>query len=137
MTYQTLLIIHLIAVIALVGPQLLAPRWLELMHTQTGRHALHTLHQQTAIAGWTVLIAGLVLVYLTHWVWLTALWLQLSVALYICAQAIDHGWADAQERRIEAGERTATVALSRWLTGKAVIYLVIAVLMVSKPTLGS
>lgn len=135
MAYLTVLIIHLIAVIALVGPQLLAPRWLALLHTPEGRHALQALHQQTAIAGWGVLMAGLVLVYLTHGAWLGASWLHLSVGLYIGTQAIDHGWADAQEQRIEAGEQRTTTALSWWLTGKAALYLVIAVLMVSKPAL--
>ena len=131
--YQTLLIIHVFAVIALVGPLMLTPRWLSLMGSDVGRTALHKLHQQTALAGWILLLGGLVLLYLQDWIWLRVTWMQLSIVLYIGTQAIDHWWADPQEHRIEKGAEVSTLRLRTWLILKLVVFLSIIVLMISKP----
>lgn len=132
--YQTLLIIHVVATIGLVGPLMLTPRWLGSKGCDVDGSALHKLHQQTAFAGWVLLLSGLALLYLQDWNWLRTTWMQLSIGLYIGTQAIDHWWADPQEHLIERGADISAVKLRTWLIFKLIIFLSIVALMISKPT---
>lgn len=131
--YPPLLLIHVIAAIALVGPLMLTPRWIALMTNDIGRKALRDVHQQAAIAGWTLLVSGLVLLAMQHGALLRAPWMECSIALYLGVQAVDHGWADRLEGRIEQGADAGKSVLRAWLLVKIVAYLSIVVLMLTKP----
>lgn len=132
-TYQLLLILHVVAAIAFVGPLLLAPRLLHLLRSDAGRATHHLLHQQIGIAGWVLLLGGLGLLYQLQWAWLQSGWMQLSLALFIGVQAIDHLWADREERRMENGDTVSHARLKTWLLVKVTVFLIICALMVSKP----
>lgn len=132
-TYQLLLILHLVAAIAFVGPLLLAPRLLHLLRNDAGRATLHVLHQQIGIAGWLLLLGGLVLLYQQQWVWLQTGWMRLSLALFIAVQAIDHLWADREEEQLENELARSNTRLKTWLVIKVAAFLIICALMVSKP----
>lgn len=134
-TYQLLLILHVAAAIAFVGPLMLAPRLLHLLRNDAGRATLHMLHQQIGIAGWVLSIGGLVLLYLQQWAWLQTGWMRLSLALFIGTQAIDHFWADREEQKIESDTALSNAKLKAWLLVKVAVFLAISALMVSKPTL--
>ncbi|MGK5026450.1 hypothetical protein [Janthinobacterium sp. RB2R34] len=134
-TYQLLLILHLVAAIAFVGPLLLAPRLLHLLRNHAGRATLHLLHQQIGIAGWILLLAGMILLYQQQWAWLQTGWMRLSLALFIGAQAIDHLWADREESKLENDMGLPEARLKTWLLIKVMVFLVICALMVSKPAL--
>lgn len=131
--YPTLLLIHVIAAIALVGPLMLTPRWIGLMTNDIGRKALSDVHQQTAIAGWTLLISGLALLAMQHGAWLRAPWMECSLALYVGVQAVDHWWADRLEGLIKHGSDVGKSVLRAWLLVKIAAYLSIVVLMLTKP----
>lgn len=60
--------------------------------------------------------------------------MQLSIALYIGTQAMDHWWADPREHLIEKGTEISTLKLRNWLILKLVVFLSIVTLMISKPT---
>ena len=134
-TYQLLLILHVVAAIAFIGPLMLAPRLLHLLRNDAGRATLHKLHQQIGIAGWALLIGGLVLLYQQQWVWLQTGWMRLSLALFIGTQAIDHFWADREEQKIESGTALSDARLKAWLIVKVTVFLAICALMVGKPAL--
>lgn len=132
-TCQLLLILHLFAAIAFVGPLLLAPRLLHLLRNDAGRATLHVLHQQIGIAGWLLLLGGLVLLYQQQWAWLQTGWMRLSLALFIAVQAIDHLWADREERQLENDLARSNTRLKTWLVIKVAVFLIICALMVCKP----
>ena len=132
-TCQLLLILHLFAAIAFVGPLLLAPRLLHLLRNDAGRATLHVLHQQIGIAGWILLLGGLVLLYQLHWAWLQTGWMRLSLALFIAVQAIDHLWADREERQLENDLARSNTRLKTWLLIKVTAFLIICALMMCKP----
>lgn len=134
-TYTLLLILHIVAAIAFIGPMMLTPRLLHLMRDATGRDTLHTLHQQIAVAGWLLLAGGLVLLYQQEWAWLQMGWMRLSLALFIGAQAIDHFWADKVEEKMEQGYAQAGASLKTWLCLKLAVFLTICALMIAKPAL--
>jgi uncharacterized membrane protein len=136
-TYQLLLILHVVAAIAFVGPLMLAPRLLHLLRNDAGRATLHKLHQQIGIAGWVLLLGGLVLLYQQQWAWLQTGWMRLSLALFIGTQAIDHFWSDREEQKIESDTALPDARLKAWLLVKVTVFLAICALMVSKPTLFS
>ena len=132
-TYQLLLILHLVAAIAFVGPLLLAPRLLHLLQNAAGRATLRILHQQIGIAGWLLLLGGLVLLYQQQWAWLQTGWMRLSLALFVAVQAIDHLWADREEGQLENDLARSNTRLKTWLLIKVTVLLIICALMVCKP----
>lgn len=134
-THTFLLILHVVAAIAFIGPMLLTPRLLHLMRDAAGRDTLHRLHQQIAVAGWALLAGGLVLLYQQQWAWLQMGWMRLSLALFIGAQAIDHFWADKVEAKVEQGYAQAGARLGIWLCIKLAVFLTICALMIAKPAL--
>ncbi|MGK5070128.1 hypothetical protein [Janthinobacterium sp. AD80] len=138
-THTFLLILHVVAAIAFIGPMLLTPRLLHLMRDAAGRDTLHKLHQQIAVAGWALLAGGLVLLYQQQWAWLQMGWMRLSLALFIGAQAIDHFWADKVEAKVEAkveqGYAQAGARLGIWLCIKLAVFLIVCALMIAKPAL--
>lgn len=131
--YTPLLLIHVVAAIALVGPLMLAPRWIALMRTDFGRKALRDLHQQAAVAGWILLSSGFLLLVVQRGAWLRAPWMECSIVLYIGIQAADHWWADRLEGRIERGAVAGQSVLRAWLLVKLAAYLSIVGLMLAKP----
>jgi len=134
-TYTFLLILHVVAAIAFIGPMMLTPRLLNLMREPAGRETLHKLHQQIAVAGWILLAGGLVLLYQQEWAWLHMGWMRLSLALFIGAQAIDHFWADKVEEEMEQGYAQAGARLKTWLCIKLAMFVSICALMIAKPAL--
>lgn len=134
-THTFLLILHVVAAIAFIGPMLLTPRLLKLMRDAAGRDTLHKLHQQIAVAGWALLAGGLVLLYQQQWAWLQMGWMRLSLALFIGAQAIDHFWADRVEAKVEQGYAQAGARLGIWLCIKLAVFLIVCALMIAKPAL--
>lgn len=134
-THTFLLILHVVAAIAFIGPMLLTPRLLKLMRDAAGRDTLHKLHQQIAVAGWALLAGGLVLLYQQQWAWLQMGWMRLSLALFIGAQAIDHLWADKVEAKVEQGYAQAGARLGIWLCIKLAVFLIVCALMIAKPAL--
>ncbi|OBV40982.1 hypothetical protein [Janthinobacterium psychrotolerans] len=132
-SYQLLLIIHVAAAIAFVGPLLLAPRLLHLLRNDAGRATLHILHRQIGIAGWILLLGGVVLLHQLHWAWLQTGWMRLSLALFVGVQAIDHLWADREEKQLENELARSPTRLKSWLVIKVTVFLIICALMVSKP----
>ena len=136
-TYTFLLILHVVAAMAFIGPMMLTPRLLKLIREPAGRDALHKLHQQIAVAGWVLLAGGLILLYQQQWDWLHMGWMRLSLALFIGAQAIDHFWADKVEEKMEQGYEQADARLETWLCIKLAMFLTICALMIAKPALFS
>ena len=134
-TYQLLLILHVVAAIAFIGPLMLTPRLLHLLRNDAGRSTLQILHRQIGIAGWVLLLAGMLLLYQQQWAWLQTGWMRLSLALFIGAQAIDHLWADREESRLENDLGLPEARLKTWLLIKLMVWLLICALMVSKPAL--
>ena len=134
-TYQLLLILHVVAAIAFIGPLMLAPRLLHLLRNDAGRSTLQIMHRQIGIAGWVLLLAGTMLLYQQQWAWLQTGWMRLSLALFIGAQAIDHFWADREESKLENDMGMPETRLKTWLLIKVMVFLVICALMVSKPAL--
>jgi uncharacterized membrane protein len=127
--------IHVLAAIAFVGPLFLTPRWLALSRESTGRRMLDDLHLQTSIAGWTVLGTGGLLLYVQEGAFLSTVWMQLSIGLYVFVQAVDHFWADKREEELAGGSARAIAPLRGWLIVKLAIYIGIAIAMVLKPSL--
>ena len=136
-TYTFLLILHVVAAMAFIGPMMLTPRLLKLIREPAGRDTLHKLHQQIAVAGWVLLAGGLILLYQQQWDWLHMGWMRLSLALFIGAQAIDHFWADKVEEKMEQGYEQADARLETWLCIKLAMILTICALMIAKPALFS
>jgi uncharacterized membrane protein len=132
-SYDTIKILHFLAVIVLIGPLVLTPKWLHLYRNDMGRKLLHELHLLTGIAGWTVLISGIVMLFLQNGEMLSFLWMQASLGLFIAIQLFDHFWADAREDRLENSLDSSTTALKTWLIIKLGLYTIIVVLMILKP----
>lgn len=110
--YLWLEVVHILAGFALVGPLMLAPRWLYLARHELGRRALHELHQLTGIAGWIVFISGGVMLYLQHGGMLFSLWMQVAIALFLAVQLFDHFWADRREEELERNPSAQEFALT-------------------------
>jgi hypothetical protein len=132
--YLFVKIIHILAAIALVGPLALAPRWLTLSNEPVAQRMLNDLHLQTSIAGWTLLIAGVAILYVLGGSFLGAFWMQISIGLYLFVQVFDHFWADKREEQLANGLFSAVQPLRIWLIAKLVIYCGIAAVMVLKPS---
>ena len=132
-TYTLIKALHVLTAFALVGPLMLAPRWLYLARHDVGRTALHDLHRLTGIAGWLVLISGGVMLVLQRGGMIFSLWMQLSIALFVAIQLFDHFWADRREDELEHNPDVSTSALKRWLIIKLGLYVLITLLMLLKP----
>ena len=132
-TYTLIKALHVLSAFALVGPLMLAPRWLYLARHDVGRTALHDLHRLTGIAGWLVLISGGVIFVLQRGGMIFSLWMQLSIALFVAIQLFDHFWADRREDELEHNPDVSTSALKRWLIIKLGLYVLVTLLMLLKP----
>lgn len=130
--YIGIKVLHILATFALVGPLMLAPRWLYLSQEKTGKTVLHDLHKLTGIAGWIVLLSGIIMLVLLNGALLHALWMQISIALFIAVQLFDHFWADAKEDDIAKGIDKSFHLLKMWLIIKLGLYALITLLMVIK-----
>lgn len=131
-SYIAFKVLHVLTAFTLVGPLMLAPRWLYLAHHEVGRSALLDLHRLTGISGWLVLISGAVMLTLQQGAMLLSLWVQCSIIIFIAVQVFDHFWADRREEEIERNPQASTSALKAWLITKLGSYVLITVLMVSK-----
>lgn len=132
-TYILVKALHVLTAFALVGPLMLAPRWLYLARHEVGRSALRDLHRLTGIAGWLVLISGGIMLALQRGGMIFSLWMQVSIALFVVIQLFDHFWADRREDELERNPATSTSALKRWLIIKLGLYVLITLLMLLKP----
>jgi len=131
--YDTLKIVHFLAVIALIGPLILTPKWLHLYRNDMGRKLLHEVHLVVGIGGWTVFISGLIMLFLQNGTMLSFLWMQVSIGLFIAIQLFDNFWADTREDQLEQFPNTSVTALKIWLIIKLGLYSFIVVLMILKP----
>jgi uncharacterized iron-regulated membrane protein len=132
-SYLLIKVVHVLAAFGLVGPLMLAPKWLHLARHDSGRSALRDLHRLTGISGWLVLISGGIMLYLQDGGMFFSLWMQFSIAAFIIVQIFDHFWADRREDEIEHNPDTSTTQLKIWLTTKLTVYFVMAILMIIKP----
>jgi quinol-cytochrome oxidoreductase complex cytochrome b subunit len=130
--YDSSKILHLFAVIALIGPLLLTPKWVYLYRSEMGRKLLHELHLVTGIAGWIVLLSGTFMLYLQNWALLSLVWLQVSLGLFVAIQIFDHFWADIQEEKLEQEPENNTSRLKIWFLVKLGLYSLITILMIVK-----
>jgi hypothetical protein len=133
MIYSGMVIVHILAAFALVGPLMLAPKWLYLARHEISRAALHDLHRLTGIAGWLVLISGGVMLLLQQGGMRYAFWMQSAIALFLAIQLFDHFWADRREEALAHDPSAPTTALICWLWIKLALYFFITVLMILKP----
>jgi len=131
--YNLSKILHLFAVIALIGPLIFTPKWLYLYRNKMGRKLLHELHLVTGVAGWIVLLSGILMLYLQNWALLSLVWIQISLGLFIVIQIFDHFWADVQEEKLEQNSDASSKKLQIWLVVKLGLYAFITILMILKP----
>ena len=131
--YNLLILLHIFAVIALIGPLILTPRWLYLYHHDIGRKVLHDVHFVTAISGWIVFLSGGILLWLQNGEMLSFLWMKISIGIFIIIQIFDHFWADKREEEIEQSIDQSVFKLRAWLILKLGLYIAITVLMILKP----
>jgi len=130
--YEIFKTLHIFSAIALVGPLLLTPRWLYLYQHDMGKKLLHELHLLTSVAGWTVFLSGMLMLWVEGWSLLSTLWIQTSLSLFIFIQFFDHFWADNREDELEKGHTSSLNELKVWLVVKILLYLIITFLMVGK-----
>jgi hypothetical protein len=100
-SYTILVLVHIIAVIALIGPLILTPKWLYLYRYNIGQKILKDIHLLTGISGLIVLISGSILLWLQDAEMLSSLWMKISIGIFIVLQIFDHFWADKQEEALE------------------------------------
>ena len=131
--YNTLVWLHIISAILLLFPSIFIPQLFHLYKTKKGQDALQKIHTIIGIGGWTLLLSGLVMLYLQNGAMLSFLWMQFSLLLFVLIQAIDHFWADKQEEMLERGEVIDTSRLKVWTIIKLSSYGLIALLMVVQP----
>ncbi len=134
-TYLALKTLHILSACTLVGPLALTTRWTHLTRSEIGQSVLHDLHRLTGLSGWLVLISGAAMLALQHGAMLSAQWMQLSIALFVLVQMIDHFWADPREDELEKNAHPSTRTLTLWLILKLAIYGLITLLMVAKLSL--
>ena len=121
--------VHVLAAMALVGPLLLAPRWLARSREATGQAMLHQLHVQTGVAGWIVLLAGAAMVGLQPGL-LALPWVHVPLALFLGVQVFDHAWADRREDEVARDSQARMAPLRAWLYLKLALYGFITLMMV-------
>ena len=131
--YDIIKILHILAVIALIGPLLLTPKWLYLYQNSMGRKLLHEIHFVTGIAGWMVLISGVLMLFLFDGELLSSMWMQVSLVLFIAIQLFDHFWSDAREDELESSPNASVATLKNWLIIKLGLYCCLVILMTLQP----
>ena len=131
--YTLLILVHMISVIALVGPLILTPKWLYLYHYDIGQKILKDIHVLTGISGLIVFISGAILLWLQDAQMLSYLWMRISIGMFIALQIFDHFWADKQEEVLESNPKVSVKKLRTWLFTKLGLYIIITFLMIEKP----
>ena len=134
-SYSLLILVHIISVIALVGPLILTPKWLYLYHYDIGQKVLKDIHLLTGISGLIVFISGAILLWLQNGEMLSSLWMKISIGIFIALQIFDHFWADKQEEALENNPDISVQKLKIWLLIKLGLYIIITFLMLVKPSL--
>ena len=134
-SYTLLTLIHIVAVIALIGPLLLTPKWLYLYRYNIGQQILKDIHLLTGISGLIVFLSGGILLWLQDGEILSSLWMELSIGIFIALQIFDHFWADKQEEALENNPEVSVKKLKTWLIIKLGLYMIITFLMLVKPLL--
>ena len=131
--YYLLLWAHIASAFLLILPLIFIPKLFHLYENEQGRRFLQKMHTVIGIGGWTLLLSGIVMLYLQKGAMLSCLWMVFSLVLFVLIQAIDHFWADKQEEVLERGEQTDTSRLKMWTIAKLLGYVLIALLMVIQP----
>ena len=131
--YSTLVWLHIISVILLLFPSIFLPQLFHLYKTKKGQDTLQKIHTIIGIGGWTLLLSGLVMLYLQNGEMFSFLWMQFTLVLFVLIQIIDHFWADKQEEMLENGEEIDINRLKVWTIVKLFSYGVIALLMEVQP----
>ena len=134
-SYNLLILVHTISVIALVGPLILTPKWLYLYRYDIGQNILKDVHLLTGISGLIVFISGGILLWLQDGEMLSSLWMKISIGIFITLQIFDHFWADKQEEALENNPDVSVQKLKIWLLIKLGLYIIIIFLMLVKPSL--
>jgi len=134
-SYNLLILVHTISVIALVGPLILTPKWLYLYRYDIGQKILKDVHLLTGISGLIVFISGGILLWLQDGEMLSSLWMKISIGIFITLQIFDHFWADKQEEALENNPDVSVQKLKIWLLIKLGLYIIIIFLMLVKPSL--
>ena len=134
-SYSLLILVHIISVIALVGPLILTPKWLYLYRYDIGQKILKDVHLLTGISGLIVFISGGILLWLQDGEMLSSLWMKISIGIFITLQIFDHFWADKQEEALENNPDVSVQKLKIWLLIKLGLYIIITFLMLVKPSL--
>jgi len=134
-SYTLLILIHIIMVIALVGPLILTPKWLYLYRYDIGQQILKDIHLLTGISGLIVFLSGGILLWLQDGEMLSFLWMKISIGIFIALQIFDHFWADKQEEALENNPEKSVKKLKIWLLIKLGLYIIITFLMLVKPSL--
>ncbi len=130
--YNLLISLHTFAVIALIGPLILTPKWLYLYHHNVGKKVLKDIHFVTGYSGLIVFISGGILLWLQDTQMLSYIWMETSIGLFIGLQVFDHFWADKEEEKLENNSSFSIVQLKIWLIVKLIIYFIITFLMLIK-----
>ena len=128
--YNILLWVHVISAFMLVFPLIFIPKLFHLYKNEQGRRFLQNMHTVIGIGGWTLLVSGIIMLYLQKGAMLSCLWMQFSLFLFVLIQGIDHFWADKQEEILEHGTQINTAKLKMWTIIKLLSYGLIALLMV-------
>ena len=131
--YKLILNLHIIAAFSFIGAILfVAISGVKLSQNKIGAKIVKRAHVLSAIAGATLFLTGLILVYSVSVLFLTYHWMQFSIALFLFIQFFDHFWADRQERR-NGNSILKFSYLHSWLILKVFLSLIIMFLMYVKP----
>ena len=131
--YSTLLWAHIFSAFFLILPLIFMPKLFHLYENEQGRRFLQKMHTVIGIGGWTLLLSGIVMLYLQDGAMLLCLWMVFSLVLFVLIQGVDHFWADKQEEILERAKQTDTSRLKIWTIIKLWGYVLIALLMVIEP----
>ncbi len=131
--YYLLLGAHIVSAFFLILPLIFIPKLFHLYENEQGRRFLQKMHTVIGIGGWTLLLSGIVMLYLQDGAMLLCLWMVFSLVLFVLIQGVDHFWVDKQEEILEHGMRSDTSRLKMWTIAKLWGYLLIALLMVIQP----
>ena len=131
--YNILVWLHIVAAFLLLFPSIFLPQLFHLYKTKKGQDTLQKIHTIIGIGGWTLLLSGLVMLYLQNGEMFSFLWMQFTLVLFVLIQIIDHFWADKQEEMLENGEAIDINRLKVWTIVKLFSYGLIALLMVVQP----
>ena len=84
--YNTLVWLHIISAILLLFPSIFIPQLFHLYKTKKGQDTLQKIHTIIGIGGWTLLLSGLVMLYLQNGAMLSFLWMQFSLVLFVFSE---------------------------------------------------